>query len=120
MSGAIHSNSTLQADYTPQLWTLTVNSAPVQGAGISGTNPGMADYSVPGIVDGTAVSLTAPATIVSGGTTYNFVQWTAPTGWTASGATVSGAIHSNTTLGADYTPQLWTLTVSSAPVQELK
>ena len=120
VSGAIHSNSTLQADYTPQLWTLTVNSAPVQGAGISGTNPGMADYSVPGIVDGTAISLTAPATIVSGGTTYNFVQWTAPTGWTVSGATVSGAIHSNSTLQADYTPQLWTLTVNSAPVQGIE
>jgi len=117
VSGNIHSSTTLQANYTPQLWTLTVNSAPVQGVGISGTNPGTADYSVPSIADGTAVSLTAPATFVSGGTTYDFVQWTAPAGWTASGATVSGNIHSSTTLQADYTPQLWTLTVNSAPVQ---
>ena len=117
VSGNVTSNATLTADYAAQVWTLAVISAPVQGAGISGTNPGTADYSVPGVVDGTAVSLTAPATFVSDGTAYNFVQWTVPTGWTASGATVSGTIHSYTVLQANYTPQVWTLTVNSAPVQ---
>ncbi|MGD1000582.1 MAG: C10 family peptidase [Candidatus Brocadiia bacterium] len=117
VSGHIHSNATLAADYAAQVWTLMVNSTPVQGAGISGTNPGTTDYYVLSIVDGTAVSLTAPASFVAGGTTYNFVQWTAPTGWTASGATVSGNIHSNTALAADYAAQVWTLTVNSAPVQ---
>ena len=98
-------------------WTLTVNSSPAQGAAVTGTHPGTTNYSIPSVVDGTAVSLTAPATFVSGGTTYNFIQWTAPGGWTVSGATVSGNIHSNTTLEADYAAQVWTLTVNSAPIQ---
>ena len=79
-------------------WTLTVNSSPAQGAAVTGTYAGMTDYSIPSVSDGTAVSLTAPAKFVSGGTTYNFVQWAVPAGWTASGATVSGNISSDTTL----------------------
>ena len=98
-------------------WTLTVNSSPAQGAAVTGTYPGTTNYSIPSIADGTAVSLAAPAAFVSGGTTYNFIQWAVPAGWTASGATVSGSIHSNTTLAADYAAQVWTLTVNSTPVQ---
>ncbi len=98
-------------------WTLTVNSSPVQGASVTGTYPGATNYSISKIANGTAVSLTAPAIFVSGGTTYNFTQWAAPSGWTVSGATVSGNINSNTTLQADYAAQVWTLTVNSTPVQ---
>ena len=51
-----------------------MNSSPVQGAGITGTYPGTTEYSAPSVTDGTAVSLTAPATFASGGTTYGFVN----------------------------------------------
>ena len=109
------------ANFTPtsvaSTWTLAVNSSPVQGAAVTGTNPGATNYSIAGIASGTAAGLTAPATFVSGGTTYNFTQWEAPAGWTVSGATVSGSINSDTTLQADYAAQTWTLTVNSAPVQ---
>jgi hypothetical protein len=96
--------------------TLTVNSSPIQGVAITGTQPGATNYSVSALATGSAVNLTAPATVTSNGTRYNFVQWAVPTGWTATAATVSGTLDANAALEADYAAQMWTLSVNSTPM----
>ena len=56
-------------------WTLAVQSEGVTGVPITGNPAGTTNYWAT-LDDGTAVSLTAPATVSSGGKTYQFQRWT--------------------------------------------
>ncbi|HUS59577.1 MAG TPA: SBBP repeat-containing protein [Planctomycetota bacterium] len=68
-------DATAVAVYTEQPPTVTVKSWPVGGVSISGSAPGVTDYTV--VVDKAApdISLTAPATYTVDGCIYTFAGW---------------------------------------------
>jgi hypothetical protein len=67
--------TTVVAEYSVVTRTLTVQSTPITGAAITGSNPGTTNYSQQ-VAEDSAVSLTAPLTFTSGGTVCSFQQWT--------------------------------------------
>jgi len=71
---AINANTTAAAAYEIRKQTLTVRSAPAQGAEITGDKPGTTDYTAQ-CSDQQAVSLIAPVAMIVAGTHYTFVRW---------------------------------------------
>ena len=114
VSFAINADTTAEATYAIQQWTVTVQSTPVTGVSISGTVSGTTQYSF-AVADGSLASLTAPSSFSSGGTDYDFARWQIngsdqPDGQT----TVSGNVNQDVTVVAVYeSAQQWTLDVEA-------
>ncbi len=81
--------------------TLTIQSTPVAGAPITGTVTQNTNASIQ-LDDGTAVTLTAPATFTSGSKVYSFSNWQL-NGVAQVGNTISFQLNANATAIAVYT-----------------
>jgi WD40 repeat protein len=94
ISGTVTANTTLVAQYAFN-YTLIVNSTPFAGAQIGGPYGLKTNYAWGNLPSGTPITLIAPVTFVSGGTTYSFVQWSPPL---PSGSSISTTTVANDTL----------------------
>ncbi|HUW32496.1 MAG TPA: discoidin domain-containing protein [Planctomycetota bacterium] len=96
--------------------TLTVQSEPVQGIDIGGSNGGTTDYGLTVQLDD-PVNLIAPAIInAPGNANYRFVRWTLDGTDHADGqGTLDFTVSGDHTAVAHYA-RVWTLTVKSTPI----
>lgn len=90
-----------QAVYLVVQRNLTVQSSPIIGVAIAGSEGGMTNYSTE-VPDNTSVTLTAPFTFTDGGPVYGFTGWTGPGAKTTTSVTRRFRITSDTTLSATY------------------
>ena len=107
--------TTAVAQYTLNTYALTVESTPPTGIVIASSTAhgGTTNYTVPGVAYGTSVNLQAPATDPTG---YTFSQWTVNgTAQTAGQKSITFTMPSTTTAVAQYTANIYTLTVQSTP-----
>jgi DNA-binding beta-propeller fold protein YncE len=103
------------AQYTPNTYTLNVESMPPNelSIGSSTSYPGLTNYEYTGVAYGTSVNLQAPATDPTG---YTFSQWTLnDAAQTAGLKSITFTMTADTTAVAQYTPNLYTLSVQSTP-----
>jgi Flp pilus assembly pilin Flp len=96
-----------------QTWTLTVQSSGAPNVAISGTHGNTTNYAAT-VSDGTAVTLTAPATTTSGGLGCDFSKWQ----WDgadqpAGQQTLTFSMTADTTVVAFYTEAYWTLAIQT-------
>jgi hypothetical protein len=107
--------TTAVAQYTPAIYTLTVQSTPPTGVVITSSSGegGKTNYTVSSVGYGTSVNLVAPATDPTG---YTFSQWTLNSVAQTSGLkAITFTMTAATTAVAQYTLNTFTLTVQSTP-----
>ena len=107
---------TAVAQYTPNGYTLTVQSTPPTGLGIGSStgHGGTTNYTMTGVAYGTSVNLQAPATDPAG---YTFSQWTVNgAAQTAGQKSITFTMTAAMTAVAQYTANVgYALTVQSTP-----
>ena len=95
--------------------TLTVQSTPVTGVAITGDKAGTTNYTASCTLNST-VSLSAPASLTSGGVPYTFTRWTIDGTPRTDGLNpVQVQMNANHTAVAVYTKVTYTLSVQSTP-----
>ncbi|MGD1002562.1 MAG: InlB B-repeat-containing protein [Candidatus Brocadiia bacterium] len=107
--------TTAVAQYTAKTYTLTVQSTPPTGAGITSStgDGGKTNYTVSSVAYGTSVNLAAPATDPTG---YTFSKWTVKgVAQTAGQKSVTFTLTAATTAVAQYTANIYAVTVQSTP-----
>ena len=116
---SIDADTTAVAVYQRVQRTVTVESTPVTGVGITGTPAGTTDYTAD-VDDNSEVTLTAPDTFAAADVDYEFTHWNvAGADQTAGEATTTFTINTNTTAIANYQIVQRALTVQSTPVSGL-
>jgi len=105
--------TTAIAQYVPT-YTLSVQSTPPTGLYITSTGDwGLTNYTVGNVAQGTSVNLAVPATDPTG---YTFSQWSVNgTAQTAGLRSITFTVEGATTAVAQYTLDVYTLTVQSTP-----
>ncbi len=115
LSFTVSGDTTAKAVYQVVTRLLNVQSTPVAGADITGTNAGTTNYTTQ-VNDNTSVSLTAPSPVTIGGTDYAFQRWILNgVNKTTGAAELSFNIREDTTAVASYTIVKRSLTVQSTP-----
>jgi hypothetical protein len=94
-------------------WLLLVQSAPLSGVQITGSYPGLTNYTV-SCPDQSAVRLIAPATAMSGPVDYEFVRWSVD-GVRGDDGVVDIQMTADTLATAEYRIVKRSLTVESLP-----
>ena len=107
---------TVTAEYTIRQHTLSVESTPITGAGITGDKPGTTNYGAT-CDDQEVVNLTAPATVTVGDVRYDFVEWTGD--GTPAGQDVQVTVDGDKTVMAEYAIRQQALTVESTLVTDV-
>jgi serine protease len=118
VSTTLNADTTAVAEYTIIKRTLTVQSTPVTGITITGTNGSgeTTNYTV-SLDDETSLTLTAPAAFANGQTDYTFVRWVLDgTNQTDGLRTLAITMSANHTAVAEYVRVTRTLTVQSTPI----
>src|SRR5208337_871950 len=113
---SVAANTTAVAQYTPNSYTLSVQSAPPTGPTIGSSTGfgGTTNYAVTGLAPGAGVNLVAPPTDPTG--LNPFSQWLVNNvAQTIGQPSLTFIMINDTTALAQYTASSYTLTVQSAP-----
>jgi hypothetical protein len=111
---AINQDSTASAVYAPARM-LNVESIPISGVDITGTAPGITDYSW-ALPHNTQVTLTAPQTVSTGDGVYTFQHWTLNGTVLAHDQTILNFVMGSDTYAVAVYVKTATLAVQSVPI----